>query len=160
MSYPEARYLGHAGESTASLRSASHAPELYREKTGLRVHYLATGDSTGGQFGLYRWEMGAGPDGPDPHFHRSISESFYILDGSMAIFDGDGWIDTEPGDWIHVPAGGVHAFKNTSGAPVTMLLHFCPGAPREEYCERVADMAGKPEAERAEFFIKHDTYWT
>ena len=35
-----------------------------------------------------------------------------------------------------------HAFKNTSGAPVTMLLHFCPGAPREEYFERVADMAG------------------
>lgn len=160
MSYPEALYLGHVGQSTASRRAASHAPELYREKTGLRVHYLATGDSTGGQFGLYRWEMGAGPGGPDPHFHRSISESFYILDGSMAIFDGDRWNDTEPGDWIHVPAGGVHAFKNTSGAPVTMLLHFCPGAPREEYFERVADMAGKPEAERAAFFIKHDTYWT
>lgn len=28
MSYPEARYLGHAGESTASRRPASHAPEL------------------------------------------------------------------------------------------------------------------------------------
>jgi hypothetical protein len=54
----------------------------------------------------------------------------------------------------------VHAFKNTSGAPVTMLLHFCPGAPREEYFERVADTARKPEAERAAFFVKYDTYWT
>lgn len=57
--------------------------------------------------------------------------SFYILEGSVAIYDGDKWSDTEPGDWIHVPAGGTHGFKNTSGAPAKMLLHFAPGAPRE-----------------------------
>ena len=28
---------------------------------------------------LYRWEMGARRSGPDPHFHGSISESFYLL---------------------------------------------------------------------------------
>ena len=103
--------------------------------------------------------MGAGPGGPDPHFHRTISESFYILEGSVAIFDGTVWIDTEPGDWVHVPAGGVHGFKNTSGAPAKMLLHFCPGAPREEYFERVLDMRDAPEEERAAFFLKHDTFW-
>jgi oxalate decarboxylase/phosphoglucose isomerase-like protein (cupin superfamily) len=51
----------------------------------------------------------------------------------VAIFDGTVWIDTEPGDWVHVPVGGIHGFKNTSGAPAMILLHFCPGAPREEY---------------------------
>jgi mannose-6-phosphate isomerase-like protein (cupin superfamily) len=130
MSYPPPLYLGDRGELAATYRRAGHAPEV-RRATEISVHYLATGASTAGQFGLYRWEMGAGPGGPGPHFHRTISESFYILEGSVAIFDGDSWIDTEPGDWFHVPAGGTHGFKNTSGAPAKMLLHFCPGAPRE-----------------------------
>jgi mannose-6-phosphate isomerase-like protein (cupin superfamily) len=103
--------------------------------------------------------MGASPGGPDPHFHRTISESFYILEGSVAIYDGDTWIDTEPGDWVHVPAGGTHGFKNTSGAPAKMLLHFSPGALREEYFERVPDLRDASEEERAAFFLKHDTFW-
>jgi mannose-6-phosphate isomerase-like protein (cupin superfamily) len=158
MSYPPPLYFGDRGESTATCRPADHRPEVQR-RAGTSVHYLATGASTAGQFGLYRWEMGAGPGGPDPHFHRTISESFYILEGSVAIFDGSKWIDTEPGDWVHVPAGGIHGFKNTSGAPAKMLLHFCPGAPREEYFERVPEMRDAPEEERAAFFLKHDTFW-
>jgi mannose-6-phosphate isomerase-like protein (cupin superfamily) len=158
MSYPPPLYPGGYGESTATYRRAGHPPELQRS-AGTNVHYLATGASTAGQFGLYRWEMGAAPGGPDPHFHRTISESFYILEGSVAIFDGGTWIDTEPGDWVHAPAGGIHGFKNTSGAPAKMLLHFCPGAPREEYFERLPDLQDAPEEERAAFFLKHDTFW-
>lgn len=157
MSYPPPLYHGDEGDRSATCRLAGQAPEVKRPN-GTDIHYLATGAATAGQFGLYRWEM-SGPGGPDPHFHRTISESFYILDGSMAIFDGDRWIDTEPGDWVHVPAGGIHAFNNTSGAPVKMLLHFSPGAPREEYFERVAEMRGATEEERTAFFMKHDTYW-
>jgi mannose-6-phosphate isomerase-like protein (cupin superfamily) len=159
MSYPPPLYFGDSGEQTALYRPHGLEPDVNRQSAGTRIHYLATGESTGGQFGLYRWEMGAGRGGPDPHFHRSISESFYILEGSMAIFDGSQWIDTEPGDWIHVPAGGVHGFKNTSGAPTTMLLHFAPGAPREAYFEQVPHMRGKTDEERSAFFIKHDTFW-
>jgi mannose-6-phosphate isomerase-like protein (cupin superfamily) len=159
MSYPPPLYLGDAGEQTAIYRPHGLDPDVNRQSTGTRIHYLATGASTGGQFGLYRWEMGAGRGGPDPHFHRTISESFYILEGSMAIFDGSQWIDTGPGDWIHVPAGGVHGFKNTSGAPTTMLLHFAPGAPREAYFEQVPHMRGKSDEERSAFFMKHDTFW-
>lgn len=158
MSYPPALYLGDRGEPTATYQRAGYAPEVQRA-TGTNVCYLATGASRAGQFGLYRWEMGAGPGGPDPHFHRTISESFNILEGSVAIFDGDSRIDTEPGDWIHVPAGGIHGFKNTSGVPAKMLLHFCPGAPREEYFERVPDIRDAAEEERAAFFLKHDTFW-
>jgi hypothetical protein len=40
-----------------------------------------------------------------------------------------------------------------------MLLHFCPGAPREEYFERVPDMRDATEEERAAFIMKHDTFW-
>jgi hypothetical protein len=52
------------------------------------VHYLATGATTGGDFGLYRWEMAGPPSGPAPHFHRSITESFYVLSGTVGLYDG------------------------------------------------------------------------
>ncbi len=158
MTYPEPRYLGADGEISATHRAADHRPDL-TYSSGNTVHYLATGASTNGQFGLYRWEMGPAPSGPDPHFHRSISESFFILSGTVRIYDGTRWIDTVAGDFVHVPEGGVHAFRNESGEPASMLLHFAPGAPREGYFEGIADLAGAGEQERAEFFLRHDTFW-
>jgi len=77
----------------------------------------------------------------------------------VRIFDGSGWIDATPGDFVHVPEGGVHAFRNESGEPASMLLHFAPGAPREGYFEGLVDLAGRGEEEKAEFFLRHDTFW-
>jgi len=158
MTYPQPRYLGLEGEISATHRVADHEPEL-TYPTGNTVHYLATGASTNGQFGLYRWDMGPEPSGPGPHFHRSISESFFILSGTVRIYDGTRWIDTAPGDFVHVPEGGIHAFRNESGGPASMLLHFAPGAPREGYFEGLLDLAGASEEERATFFLRHDNFW-
>ncbi|WP_028924666.1 cupin domain-containing protein [Pseudonocardia acaciae] len=158
MSYPEPRYLGEKGEHSAVYLPAGRSPEFVNPSDGTRVHYLATGATTNGHFGLYRWEMSSEPSGPGPHFHRSISESFYILDGSVRIYDGERWIDTEPGDFVHVPEGGVHAFRNESGAPASMLLHFSPGAPREDYFEGIPKVPGMTEEEVLEFLLRHDTY--
>jgi mannose-6-phosphate isomerase-like protein (cupin superfamily) len=158
MSYPSPAYHGDTGETTATYRPLDAKPELVYP-AGTTVHYLASGASTGGQFGLYRWEMGPRPSGPSPHFHRSISESFCILSGTIRIYDGKRWIDTVPGDFVHVPEGGVHAFRNESGEPASMLLHFAPGAPREGYFEGLLTLADRSEEEKAEFFREHDTYW-
>jgi mannose-6-phosphate isomerase-like protein (cupin superfamily) len=161
MSYPAPRYLGDTGEVTATYRPDGHEPEL-SNPTGTSVHYLATGGSTDGEFGLYRWEMGPDPSGPDPHFHKTISESFYILSGTMRLYDGQRWIDATSGDFLFVPEGGIHGFRNESGKPASMLLLFAPGAPREDYFETLADAVRREalnEEERAEFFLRHDTYW-
>jgi mannose-6-phosphate isomerase-like protein (cupin superfamily) len=158
MTYPEPRYLGEGGEISATYRPADHEPEL-KYGTAVTVHYLATGASTHGLFGLYRWEMGPVPGGPEKHFHRSISESFYILSGAVRIYDGTQWIDAKSGDFVHVPEGGIHAFRNESGEPASMLLHFAPGAPREGYFEGLPKMFGASEEERAKFFLEHDTFW-
>ena len=161
MSYPEPRYHGDRGEISATIRPTATGPELV-SPNGNRCRYLATGASTGGLFGLYRWEMSAEPSGPGPHFHRTMAESFYILDGTVRIFDGRAWVDTVAGDWVHVPIGGVHGFRNESGAPATMLIHFAPGAAREGYFEGLARFArdGFPdEAALAAFYEAHDNHW-
>jgi mannose-6-phosphate isomerase-like protein (cupin superfamily) len=158
MSYPKQVYTGDGGEVSADYRPAGTGPNL-GEAGQDAVHYLATTVTTRGEFGLYRVEMRPRAGGPKTHFHRSISESFFILDGTVRLFNGVEWIDAERGDFLHVPQGGLHAFRNDSDAPADMLLLFTPGAPREEYFEQVAQVAHATDEERAAFFDKHDSYF-
>jgi mannose-6-phosphate isomerase-like protein (cupin superfamily) len=159
--YPPDRYVGDNGEVSARWR-LSHAEHDLLSKTG-SVDYLATGASTNGDYGLYRWNMGPDPSGPDPHFHRSLSESFYVLSGTIRLFDGHGWADSRPGDFLDVPEGGLHGFRNTSGEPASMLILFAPGAPRERYFEGLAEIGRTGDRQSAEdlaeFYLRHDTYW-
>jgi mannose-6-phosphate isomerase-like protein (cupin superfamily) len=161
MSYPEPRYRGESGEVSATYRSVGAPPDLVYP-TGVTVDYLATGGSTDGLFGLYRWSMTGEPAGPGPHFHRTIAESFYVLAGRIRIHDGRGWRDTVPGDFVHVPPGGGLGFRNESGEPASMLILFTPGAPREGYFEGLAQFAvdGRPdEGSMARFYAEHDNTW-
>ena len=159
--YPPAAYHGHDGTADATITRADEPPDLtYR--SGGTVHYLATRASTNGQFGLYRWSMAAEPSGPEPHFHRSISESFYVLSGTIRLYDGGEWVDGHPGDFLFVPEGGIHAFRNESGVPASMLILFAPGADREDYFEtldRVGRGLAMDDEERTAFYLRHDTFW-
>jgi mannose-6-phosphate isomerase-like protein (cupin superfamily) len=160
-SYPAAKYEGDGGLVNAWLRPADAEPEV-RYRNGGTAQYLATGASTGGQFGLYRWNMSPAVSGPDPHFHRSISESFFVISGAVKLYDGTTWLDAGPGDFLFVPEGGIHGFRNESGEDASMLILFVPGAPREDYFEtlaRVSEGMTMSEEERAAFMIRHDTFW-
>ncbi|MGP3939236.1 cupin domain-containing protein [Streptomyces sp. 6N106] len=157
LAYPEPRYHGDRGEVNATFRPAGTPPEL--SSPGGSTHYLATGESTGGEFGLYKVEMGPRSGGPKTHFHKAISESFYILSGKLELYNGEKWITGREGDFLYVPVGGLHAFKNVSDEPTSMLLLFAPGAPREEYFERVAEMTRRGGEELKRFRIRHDSYF-
>jgi mannose-6-phosphate isomerase-like protein (cupin superfamily) len=158
VSYPEPVYLGESGEVSAVYRPAGQPAEV-EYPNGTRGSYLATGKTTRGLFGLYHWEMAGPPTGPSAHFHRGFTESFYVLSGTVRIYNGREWLDTQPGDFIHVPEGGIHAFRNESGAPASMLIHFAPGAPREAYFEENARIAREGQADPAEveaLYAAHD----
>ncbi|MBO0885581.1 MAG: cupin domain-containing protein [Mycobacterium sp.] len=161
MSYPKIRYRDKRGEINASRRPASTAANLAIGST-TQVHYLSTGATTDGHYGLYRWEMGSDPSGPAPHFHRTISESFYVLSGTVQLYEGREWSEARAGDFLYVPPGGVHAFANRSGEPASMLLLFAPGAPREAYFEELAEIArtGRrlSDEEWTELYQRHDQY--
>jgi len=161
MSYPDARYLGEKGEISARFRPANQKPEL-TIGSGTVVRYLANGASTHGQFGLYRWDARPHTPGPSAHFHRTMSESFFILSGTVRLFNGERWMDAAPGDFLFVPEGGVHAFQNESDEPASMLLLFAPGAPREAYFEALAEKAARrkfSEEEWLDLCRRHDNYF-
>jgi mannose-6-phosphate isomerase-like protein (cupin superfamily) len=139
MSYPDPKYLGEGGEVSAVLRPANRPADL---QVGMsEASYLIKGEATGGKFGLYRWDMAPGTPGAAAHFHRTLSESFFILSGVVGLYNGDKWVDATAGDYLYVPEGGIHGFRNASQEPASMLILFSPGAPREPYFEGLADVA-------------------
>jgi len=163
MSYPEPRYLGDGGEPTAVLRPSDQEPDLDWPLPGQTTQYLATGAATGGDFGLYRWNMGPESTGATPHFHRTMSESFFVIDGVVRVHDGHDWRDAHAGDFLYVPPGGIHGFRNESGASASMLILFTPGAPREAYFEGLAELARGEREMTAEqfqaFCVEHDNHY-
>lgn len=128
--YPEPRYPGDTGEISATFTPATDPPD-YAPGDGsvVQYHYLATKESTAGDYGLYR--IDAGPVkgfGAATHFHKAMSEAFFVLSGTWRLYNGDTWVDATSGDFLFVPPGGLHAFHNDSGEPASMLMLFAPGA--------------------------------
>ncbi len=159
MSYPPPIYHGEHGEVSARAVLSTGAPDV-TYPNGNRVTYLATGASTGGTYGLYRWEFAGPVSGPGAHFHRTITESFYVLEGRVTLYDGRAWNKYGSGDFVHVPAGGLHGFRNEDGA-AAMLLHFAPGATREPYFEGLAQggVSDMTPQEYDAFMAEHDNIW-
>lgn len=123
----------------ATFRPLSEVPPLPLSSASVR--FTATGSATHGEFGLFRYDMRAGPGGPQPHVHRTFSESFYVLDGVVDFYDGDRWVSAVAGDFLYVARNGVHAFRNGGDGPASMLILFAPGEPRENYFTELAEIA-------------------
>lgn len=155
MSYPDPRYFADTGEVSATFRPAGAEPEITFASGGT-CSLLSTSDGTDGLYGLYRWDFAEAPSGPGTHFHKTMSEAFFILKGTVRLFNGEKWTEATPGDYLFVPPGGLHAFRNESGEKASMLLMFAPGAPRENYfrglVEGLQDKIGEA------FFVEHDQY--
>jgi len=159
MSYPDRRYFGDRGAVLASFRPASTTADLIAP-SGDRTSFLATSSSTGGEYGLYRVDMQPGSTGPEPHFHRTISEAFFILSGHVELFDGNRWRSAGIGDFFYVPVGGLHAFRNASDCPSSMIMVFAPGAAmREKYFEEMTEMMHLGGDLLRRFREQHDGYY-
>ena len=157
MWYPEARYSGIGGEVTAAFRAAEVEPEVALGP-GSWLHYLATGASTQREFGLYRVQLAPG-GGTSTHFHPTVSEAFFVLSGTLRLHDGSNWIDGKAGDFLYVPIGALHGFRNESDQPATLLNLFVTGADREAYFEGLSQLASLSDEERQRFFDAHDSYF-
>jgi quercetin dioxygenase-like cupin family protein len=153
-------YLGGTGEISATWRPAEEVTTL--ELRATRARLVAPGSVTNGQFGLFRWDMQANAGGPSAHFHKTFSESFYVISGTVRLYNGEKWVDANAGDFLYVPEGGIHGFHNDSDADATMLILFAPGAPREKYFMELAEIAATgrtlSEEEWTELFARHDQY--
>lgn len=153
-------YTGSTGEVNALYRPDNEVDVLERPTATCR--FVAPGSATNGQYGLFRWDMKPHAGGPGPHFHKTFSESFYVIDGTVRLYNGEKWLDATAGDFLYVPEGGIHAFNNGSDADASMLILFAPGPARERYFIELAELADTgrqlSHEEWTEFFARHDQY--
>lgn len=153
-------FTGESGEINAVFRPAADLPASIGKRAAMR--YVATGAVTRGEFGLFLREMQPGAGGPKAHFHRTFSESFYVVEGTVRIYDGQRWVDATAGDFVYVPPGGIHAFSADSDEPSAMLILFAPGAQRERYFEELVaiERSGRRLSRREwnELYARHDQY--
>lgn len=156
--YPPPRYTAPDAEVSGWVRRGTE-PADYDSLGLVKYHYLADQKATGGDYGLYRVDIAPNGGGPGPHFHRAISEAFFVLSGTVRLYDGADWFDGSPNDFFYVPPGGIHGFRNEADTPASLLILFAPGAPREQYFEGFAALGDLTEEERREWFIRNDNFF-
>jgi hypothetical protein len=69
------------------------------------VHHLATGTTTGSQYGLSRWEMGPRAVRSRDSLTPDLSEWSFVLSGTVNLYNGESWASGSPGAFLLVPLG-------------------------------------------------------
>jgi len=92
---------------------------------GDQVTFLITGAETGGAFFMAEVLVRPG-GGPPPHVHQREEESFHLLEGTLTIQVGGTTLHASPGDFVHLPRGVVHSFRNTGKVDAKFLLVVTP----------------------------------
>lgn len=104
---------------------------------GDRYTFLVTGAQTNGAYFIMEAIIPAG-GGPPLHIHHREQESFYLLEGTLDIILGEKKLKAATGDFVQIPRGMIHAFRNAGSATARMLLFFSP-AGMDKYFEEVLD---------------------
>lgn len=114
-----------------------------------RAVIKASSDATKGGFTMTDSTIAPGFPGPPLHWHREVTDSFYVLEGTLTVRLGDDLVEAEPGTYVCVPPGNVHTFSNRTDSPVRFLNISSP-AGWENYLRDLDGLLkdGSPDPER------------
>lgn len=118
---------------------------------GDRITFLITGAETGGAFFMAEVCVAPGGGAP-PHVHSREEESFYLQQGRLALNVGANTVNAMPGDFVHIPRGTVHSFKNIGEDTAKMLMVATPAGLENFFAEAflpAADVADIPQISEA-----------
>ena len=104
-------------------RPSGTAPAVWGP--GDLYNLLATGKETNNAFFQFEAIVPQG-GGPPPHVHSREDESFYVVSGSLEMLMGDKTYQVKRGDFVYIPRGTVHRFKNVGGDTAVQLVTFVP----------------------------------
>jgi quercetin dioxygenase-like cupin family protein len=128
----------------ALYRSANTGPAFWGP--GDTYTFLATGKETQGAY--FQLEAVVTPGGgPPPHVHHHEDETFFVIEGTLELRLGELTVLARAGDYISVPRGAVHSFRNVAEHDARMLVTFVPAgfeAFFEEVFEPAADRTSPP----------------
>ena len=115
---------------------------------GVRITFLVTGAESGGALFVFENLVAPGGGAP-PHLHIREDESFYLQQGTLVLQVGGKVINASAGDFVYIPRGTVHSFKNTSQETARLLTVVTPPGLENFFSEALlpaADIGNMPEA--------------
>jgi mannose-6-phosphate isomerase-like protein (cupin superfamily) len=123
---------------------------------GSHARFIAQGGDAGGRVSITDTLLAPGFPGPRLHFHREMTDMFFVLEGTLTVRLGGEEHQVGPGSFILAPPGVAHTFANRSDAP-TRVLNIQSPAGLEQYLKEVAAEGGEPDPARmAEIAAKFD----
>lgn len=126
---------------------------------GCTITFKAVSSMTGGAYSLV--DCVTAPDaGTPPHIQHDDDEAFLVLGGTFEIVLGETSASYGAGDYVFVPRGTVHAFRNTGSAPARMLIVNSPGGLHERFFAEagVAPGSGTPAPDFPEILAAANRY--
>jgi quercetin dioxygenase-like cupin family protein len=104
----------------------------------------ATSEMTGGTLSFLEASVPPG-SGPPAHTHNDADEAYYILNGTFEVLDGERLIEATPGDFVFIPRGTLHRFKNVGRDAARMLFLYTPAGFEGLFFDIGAEaVAGRP----------------
>lgn len=128
-----------SGDGVVVVRGA--AAEVLGAGRATSVRLMVDSSQAGGALSAQRVRLLDGADGATPHLHRTASELFYVLEGSVQVLAGERVVTAVAGDLVVVAPTVVHAFAATPGADAELLIVITPGVERFEYFRLLARLA-------------------
>ena len=92
-----------------------------------RICLKATSADTDGAFFLSETTVEPGFAGPPLHIHRTLTDMFYVLEGTLTFRLGEETIEGPAGTFFCAPPGTRHTFSNPSAEPARFLNFNVPG---------------------------------
>ena len=105
--------MSHLDPSLVDVRPPGRAPAGLQRADELAADGRP-GSVTAGRYGLLEYRVAPHSPGAAPHFHRTFSESFYVLSGGLTVYHAGAWEPFGPGDYALVHEGGRTASATTA----------------------------------------------
>lgn len=92
-----------------------------------RISILSSGKDSHGTLAVFELWVSADPElGPPPHAHTDCDECFFVTQGTLKVLLGETWLVAGPGDFLRVPRGMTHTFRNIGGVPARAIVTVSP----------------------------------
>jgi quercetin dioxygenase-like cupin family protein len=111
---------------------------------GTPVSFLADGGDTANRLGVSEHRMPPRAPGAPAHFHRDMTEMFYVVSGEALLTLGPQRRTATAGSFMLVPANTPHAFANPSDRETVLLVMFTPDHGRERYFLELSELLAAP----------------
>jgi quercetin dioxygenase-like cupin family protein len=113
--------------------------ELIDLGPGARGRIKLGADDAIGSATLVDFELGPESEGPPAHLHRGITDSFFVLEGTLKVRLGEEIHQVPAGGYAVVPPGNVHTIANPHAEPVRFLNLSAPSGLDRYLRELAAD---------------------